>query len=194
MSKRVRYGVKRLTAFFATEDDLGVLTYETTPTSIPGAKSITMDPQGDSATESADDVDWYVDDANNGYTFSFEIEDTGDGDGFLDKADGFLKDDTTGMVVEKKDAVKKPFALLGEFGLGGDKSVNGKRFCLYNCKVSRHSLTGSTNENGKKTIATYTVSGTALPRVDDGAIKAAAVSSDKCYASWFAKVPEVNDK
>lgn len=190
MSKRVRYGVKKLTAFFATEDDLGALTYETSPTSIPGAKSVTMDPQGDSTTESADDVDWYVDDANNGYTFSFEIEDTAEGDEFLAKADGFAKDETTGMIVEDKDAVKKPFALLGEFGLAGDKTTNGKRFCLYNCKVSRHSLSGSTNESGKKTIATYSVSGTALPRANDGKIKATAVSSDKIYKDWFTKVPE----
>ena len=190
MDKRVRYGVKNLTAFFATEDDLGVLTYETTPKKVPGAKTITMDPQGDSTTESADDVDWYVDDANNGYKFSFEVEDTAEGDDFLNEADGFTKDETTGMVIENKDAVKKPFALLGEFGLAGDKTVNGKRFCLYNCKVSRHSLTGSTNENGKKTIATYTVTGTALPRTNDGAIKTTAVSSDSCYKSWFTKVPE----
>lgn len=189
MGKRVRFGVKKLTAFFAEEDDLGALTYETKGVPIPGAKSITMDPQGDSTTESADDVDWFVDDANNGYTFSFEVEDTAEGDEFLEKACGFIKDEATGIVIEKSDAVKKTFALLGEFGLGGDRA-NGKRFCLYYAKASRPSISGSTNENGKKTIATYTVSGTALPRPTDSAVKATAVSTDSCYADWFKKVPE----
>lgn len=187
---RVRYGVRNLKAIFAKEDELGNLTYDTTPVDIPGAKSITFDPQGDTTTESADDIDWYEDVANNGYTFTIEVEDTAKCDEFTIKAYGHTKDETTGMVVESKDDVRAPFALLGQFGLAGDSKVKGKRFCFYYCKASRYSLSGATNESGKKTIATNSISGTALPRVSDGAVKTTAVSSDTCYENWFTKVPE----
>ena len=188
---RIRYGVKSLTAIFGTVDDLGVITYDNKVMKIPGAKSISLEPQGDSNTESADNIDWFVDDANNGYTFSFEVEDTPEGDEFITKANGFKKDETTGMIVEDKDAVKAPFALLGEFGLAGGKET-GKRFVLYNCTIKRNTIAGSTNESGKKTIGTNSISGTALPRVNDGKVKATAVSSDAIYGSWFTKVPEVS--
>ena len=63
---RIRYGIKNAHYSVATDDGTGALTYGT-PVAIPGAKSISLEPEGESVDEYADNVKWWHTDTNNGY-------------------------------------------------------------------------------------------------------------------------------
>ena len=88
---RVRYGLSNLYYAIATDDGTGTLTYAN-PVKIPGAKSIALDPQGDSTDEYADDVLWLHIDGNNGYSGDLEFEDTADGAAFYNAVSGAVFD------------------------------------------------------------------------------------------------------
>ncbi len=185
---RVRYGFSKLYYAVATEGAGGALTYET-PTAIPGAKSLSMSPAGSSFTENADNVAWYSGNTNDGYTGDLVFEDTAAADAFMTEVLGRTKNATSGLVVEKATDQPVEFALLGQFELAGGTEV-GKRVCFYRCVASRPNVEGATTENGSVTIATNTLSITAMPRINDTAVKADAVSTDTAYASWYSAVPE----
>lgn len=182
---RVRYGIKNAHYAVATDDGTGALTYDT-PTAIPGAKSISLDPQGDAVDEYADNNVWWHGDVNNGYSGSIEFEDTAAADTFLQTVLGQTKDDTTGVVIEKSSDDPKEFALGFQFELNGTADT-GKRVWMYRVRASRPSISGQTKESGV-TVATNTVNITCLPRLADDHVKKTCVSSDAAYATWFSAV------
>lgn len=182
---RVRFGVKNVYYALITDDGTGKITYST-PVAIPGAKHLTLEPQGDDTEEYADDTEWYSDTTNSGYKLTLEMEDTAEADTFEQAVLGQSKDEKSGVVTEKTTDEQKEFALMWQFGLAGD-GTTGKRGLLYRCKVSRPKLEGQTNEGSKK-IATKEFEGKALGRLSDDKVKSSALSSDSAYADWFKKV------
>lgn len=182
---RIRYGIKNVYYAVATEGTGGALTYAT-PIAVPGAKSISLAPQGDSVDEYADNVVWYHEDTNSGYTGDLEFEDTAAADTFLATVLGHTVDSTTGVVTEKADDQAVEFALMFQFELGGANET-GKRACFVRCKASRPTMAGQTKE-GSLTVATNTVSITAMPRVSDDVVKKTCVSTDSAYETWFNEV------
>lgn len=184
---RVRYGFSQLHYAKATEGAGGALTYST-PAPIPGAKQMSMTPAGSTINEPADNTTWFTFVTNDGYTGTIEFEDTAAADAFLTDVLGHTKD-TAGGVLEKADDKPAEFALLGQFELAGGTEV-GKRVCFYRCVASRPNVEGQTKEQGSVPIATNSVGVTALPRVNDSAVKYAADSTSAKYATWFEAVPE----
>lgn len=182
---RIRYGIKNAHYAGATDNGSGALTYDT-PTAIPGAKSVSLDAQGDAVDEYADNINWWHGDTNNGYTGSIEFEDTDQADAFLEDVLGWEKDPVTGVVIEKASDVAKEFALGWQFELNGTADT-GKRIWMYRVKASRPSIAGQTKE-GNITVATNTVNITCLPRLSDDAVKRSCTSSDSVYANWFTDV------
>lgn len=192
-NKRIRYGIKNAhIAFVSADSEAGAKPTYDTPTAVTGAKSFSAEPVSENFTEYADDIEWFAEDINNGYTITLELEDTADADAFLAEALGQTVDETSGMTSENSNDVAKTFALMGEFTLKGGKTADakGKRFCFYNCKASRPTINGETKQGTTLTAATNSVTITALPREFDGEVKATAVSTDSAYNSWFTKVPE----
>ena len=185
---RIRYGFSNLYYAVATEGTGGALTYGT-PVHIPGAKGMTMSPAGTDFSEPADNTTWFKGTTNDGYTGSIEFEDTAEADAFLIEVLGMEKDASTGLVVEKADDDPKEFAILGQMELAGGTET-GKRACFYRCVASRPEIAAQTKEVGGLTVATNTVNITALPRINDAAVKATAVSTDSAYANFFTAVPE----
>ena len=190
-NKRIRFGVKNVHVAFMTSGAGSRETYDT-PDGVPGAKSFSAEPNSETFTENADDIDWYTEDVNNGYNITLDFEDTSEADAFMAEALGQEKDETTGMVIESSSDEAKSFALLGEFTLRGGETTEakGKRFCFYNCKLSRPTISGETKAGTTITAATNSVNITSLPRESDGQVKATAVSTDPGYSTWFTKVPE----
>lgn len=190
-NKRIRFGVKNVHYAFLTSDISGAPKYET-PVALPGAKTITAEPTTESFTENADDIDWYTEDVNNGYSITLDVEDTAECDAFVAEALGHEVDETTGMVIENSSDEAKTFALMGEFTLRGGISTEakGKRFCFYNCKLSRPTISGETKAGTTITAATNSLAITALPRESDGNVKNSAVSTSSAYSTWFSAVPE----
>lgn len=190
-NKRIRFGVKNVHAAFMTSESDAKPVYDD-PISIPGAKSFSAEANSENFTENADDIDWYTEDVNNGYNITLDFEDTAEADAFLAEALGQDKDEDTGMVTESSSDEAKTFALMGEFTLKGGQptEAKGKRFCFYNCKASRPTISGETKAGTTITAATNSVSITSLPREYDGRVKSTAVSTDSCYSTWFDAVPD----
>ena len=184
---RIRYGFSKLHYAVATEGTGGALTYGT-PVAIPGAKSMAMAPAGTQFNEPADNTNWYNNTTNDGYTGTIEFEDTAAADAFLEDVLGYTKDATSGIVVEKASDQPKEFAILAQFELAGGTEV-GKRVCFFRCTARRPDINAQTKEVGGLTVATNTINVTAVPRINDDAVKATAVSTDSGYADWFTAVP-----
>lgn len=186
---RIRYGLKNIHVATYTEDEAtGKLTYGEVK-ELKGAKNMSFSAAGDSSDEYADDGQWAHFDNNNGYTGSIEFEDTASLDDFMTDIYGYTKAEN-GLTVETSNDVVKGFALLGQFTLAGGKEV-GKRVCFYKCVATRPDVAGQTKESGI-TVNTNTLNITAMPRVNDGAIKSTAVSTDAIYDKFFDAVPEAN--
>ncbi len=182
---RVRYGIKNAYYAKATDSGSGVLTYAT-PTAIPGAKSISLDAQGDGVDEYADNTVWWHGNINNGYSGSIEFEDTAAADAFLVDVLGWTKDQTTGVITEKADDSPAEFALGWQFELAG-ATETGKRVWLLRVTASRPALSGQTKDSSI-TVATNTVNIVAVPRIDNDKVKTSCISTDSAYASWFSEV------
>lgn len=181
---KIKYGIKNVHYAILTVGTGGTISYGT-PVALPGAVSISLQPAGDSIDEYADDVLWFHDTANNGYTGTLEVEAIPVD--FLTSVLGMTKDSTTGKLTESSTDVHKEFALQFEFTYGGDASVSGKRATLYRCIASRPDVAGQTK--GASIEANHDVINiTAMPRLDDNSVKATAESTDTAYSSWFSAI------
>lgn len=184
MANKVQYGLSNLYYAIATEDETGKLTYEA-PKRWPGAVSLSLDQQGDTTNEYADNGIWYAVSANNGYQGTLEVEPIPDS--ILTDLFGVEKS-TNGIVAEYSNAKQTQFALLGQFE--GDESP--KRFVLYNCIASRPSLSGSTTTESTE-FAHDSVTITAMPRINDQLVKGSVQNTEETasiYSSWFTAVQE----
>lgn len=184
---RIRYGIKNVYYAAATDDGTGKLTYST-PVAVPGAKSMSLDAQGDNTDEYADNVLWFHATANSGYSGSLEFEDTADADNFMQSVLGQSKDEATGVVYENAEDTPVEFALLFQFELAGGTET-GKRGLFYRCTASRPTVAGQSKESSIS-VATNTVNITAMPRINDDMVKASCTSDASAYATWFSKVTE----
>lgn len=157
-----------------------------TPFAVPGAVSLSLDPQGDIEKFYADGIVYYQSAPNNGY------------DGTLELAlvpDKFRTDilkeaaSENGMLVENVDAKMVDFA----FGFQIDGDVNDRFYWFYNCSVSRPSLEASTLEESK-TPQTETLNISCVSD-DNGNIKVCSTDDWTGGAdAWFAEVVQPTSK
>jgi len=180
MANKIRYGLKK--AYYATvTETTGAPTYGT-PVPIPGAVSISLEPEGEESSFYADDVLYDYETGNNGYTGTLEIALIPDK--FFEDVIGFTLDNND-VFVEKNTDAPKPFALMFEFT--GD--ANGIRHCLYNCIASRPTLEGETKAEGKE-VQTTEIEFKAIPEETTGVVKifsCASTDSTK-YNAWYTTV------
>ena len=152
-----------------------------TPVAMPGAVSLSLDPEGESENFYADDSVYFVVSTNNGYSGDLELALI---------PESFLKDimheneDTNGVIVENKDAQPEHFALLFDF-TGDQKKI---RHCMYYCTAQRAGIAGDTKED-KTEVKTekLAIKSTPLP---NGIVKAktGTNTTDSVYNSWFSRV------
>lgn len=185
MSKKgnkVKFGLKNCHYAKATFDEDGNVTYDT-PVRLPGAVSLSMDPEGETENFYADDIVYYVINNNSGYSGDLELALV---------PESFSKDilheeeDANGVMAENANVSYERFALLFEFT--GDK--NAIRHVLYCCSASRPSMEGETAEDEKEVqTETLSLSATALA---NGYVKAktSSTTNQAVYDSWYDKVYE----
>lgn len=183
MANRIKYGLKSVYYAKATIAADGSATYET-PVAWPGAVSLSLDASGEVTKFRADNINYWIGQANNGYSGDFESALVPDS--FKEDVLGYIKD-TNNVLVESVDAPTRPFALLFQFE--GDESET--RHVLYNCTASRPSVSGQTTE---ETIEpqTETIS------IETGSVynatlsaniaKASVGTGETPYATWFSTV------
>ena len=177
---KVKFGLRNCYYAKATMGASGDTTFGT-PVAMPGAVSLSLDPEGESENFYADDSVYFVVSTNNGYSGDFELALI---------PESFLKDimhedeDSNGVIIENKDAQPEHFALLFDF-TGDQKKI---RHCMYYCTAQRAGIAGDTKED-KTEVKTekLTIKSTPLP---NGIVKAKTGNntSDSVYNSWFSRV------
>ena len=178
MANKVKFGLKNVHYAVVTETN-GVITYDR-PKPIRGAVNLTLDAAGESVQFYADDMVYYEENTNDGYTGSLEMALI---------PDDFRKDvlgeieDANGALIENKDAKAKHFALMFEF----DGDAKKTRHVLYYVLASRPSVSGSTRTNTKEP-QTETLNITARPAPDTGDVKAKVPQGEAAYDDFYTAV------
>ena len=179
MANKIKYGLKNV--YYALITIAGALVSYGTPVRIPGAVNLTSKASGDKSVFYADDISYFVQNANNGYEGSLEMALVPDS--FKKDVLGFIED-ANGVLFEDADAIAKDFALLFEFA--GD--ANAVRHLFYNVNAARPNVESSTKSE-KIEVKTETLEITASPASDTGFVKAKAEPAQTVsYAGWYTAV------
>ncbi len=183
MSKKknkVRYGLKNCYYAKATFDEDGNVTYGT-PVRLPGAVSLSLDPEGEVENFYADDIVYVVLNNNAGYEGDLELALI---------PEEFLKDilgeeeDANGVLLENANTTFERFALL--FELTGDQ--HAIRHVFYCCSASRPSQEGETKEDEKE-VQTEELSIIASPLANGYVKTKTTVNTSKAiYDAWYDAV------
>lgn len=187
MANKIRYGLKNVYYAIATIAADGSAAY-TAPVALPGAVSLSLDPEGGSSNFYADNKVYYVTNANNGFTGSLELALIPES--FYTDVLGAVKD-SKDVLFEVADAATVNFALLFQFE--GDDSAT--KHVIYNCVAGRPQVSGNTKED---TIEpqTQTIDLTATSIYNDDLKKditrawADGDSDSTVYNAWFTTVQQ----
>ena len=154
------------------------------PVMIPGAVTLTMDPQGDVTPFYADGIVYYNSIANSGYSGSLEMA------RFpvrmLKDIWGYTENEADHVITENSNTEPKPFALL--YQIDGD--ADDQLYCLYNCSGTRPGIGGTTNTNTKEPqTQSSDISATSI---EDGRVLVRTTSKtpDEVRKAWYKKVYE----
>lgn len=182
---KVKFGLSNVHIAKITEVD-GAITYGT-PFAMPGAKSLTADPEGETTPFYADNIKYYIATSNQGYTGDLEVA-------MLVK-DFFTQilgqtEDNNGALFENADDTTARFALMGEI----DGDAKKRRFVYFDCTATRPGSEMNTIEESKEP-QTDKVSISMNPRSTDKAIKAViepTTENQAVYNTFFTQVYEKN--
>lgn len=152
------------------------------PIAVPGAVTLTLDPQGSVEPFYADGIVYYQAIANNGY--SGDLEMARFPDEMLVDVWGFELDETDKVITENANVEPKSFALL--YQIDGDK--NNDYYCMYNCSGTRPGIGGTTNTESK-TPQTRKSTISAVP-LTDGRVLARTRNDTpaEIKTNWFKSV------
>ena len=182
---KVKFGLSNVHVAKLTEED-GQITYGT-PFAVPGAVSLSVEPEGDTTPFYADNIKYYVAVANNGYTGDLEVVKIPEE--FLIEILGQERD-SNGAIVESSTNINSRFALMGEI----DGDVRKRRFVYYDCTAARPGSEMNTTEESVEP-QTDTLSITMAARNTDNVVKAVIEldeSNQTIYDTFFTKVYEKN--
>ena len=185
MANKIKYGIKNVYYAVATLAANNSATYDT-PVALPGAVSLTLDPEGDNNIFYADNIAYYTSYANNGYSGSLELALI---------PDAFRKDvlgeieDNKDVLVEEQGAPSVHFALMFQFE--GDEKAT--RHVMYNCVASRPTTNGSTKEASiEPQTETINLTATSVynASLDKDIVKARTsdTTDSTTYSGWFTSV------
>lgn len=151
------------------------------PVPMPGAVSLSLDPNGEPSNFYADGYAYYTVSNNMGYEGDLELAMV---------PESFRTDvlkeslDENKVLLENANVETENFALLFEF----DGDVRKIRHVLYNCSAARPTIESTTNEDEIE-VQTETLSITAAP-LANGYVKAKTGddTTDAVYKDWYKAV------
>ena len=179
---KVVFGLKNCHYAVITEDEQGNHTYGT-PMPLKGAVEISLDPRGETSDFYADDILYYTTVTNSGYEATLTIAEIPKG--FRTDVLGEELEGTDNVLTESTFQRNNKIAFMFEF----DGDVKAVRHCLYNCTVTRPSLTSAskteTAEPQPQELAMV-----AAPRPADGVVKRSTTGDtpDLVYTAWYEQV------
>lgn len=178
---KVKFGLKNVHIFPIEEESDTEIKYGKV-IKLPGAVTLSLNPEGEENPFHADDVVYYNSHTNNGYSGDLEIARITEE--FSIEILGQVKDDN-GALIESVNDKMKNFAMAFEFQ--GDK--NATRNILYKVSVGRPSEEHQTISDTKEP-QTDTLSMTAMARIFDGRLKARLEEGKAGYDTFYDKVYE----
>ena len=176
---KVQFNLKNVHYAVLTVED-GVPSWAT-PVHVPGAVTLTMDPQGEVTPFYADGIVYYQTVSNNGY--SGDLEMARFPDKMMQDIWGFQLG-TDKVMVEMSNVEAKPFALL--YQIDGD--ADNQYYCMYNCSATRPGAGGATTTETKDP-QTQTSTISAVP-LEDNRIMARTTgeTTETVKQNWFKAV------
>lgn len=184
---KVKFNICNVHYALITVDEDGDITFGT-PVAMPGAVSLSLEPNGEPSNFYADGYAYYTISNNMGYEGDLELAMV---------PESFRTDvlkeslDDNSVLVENANVETANFALLFEF----DGDVKKIRHVLYNCSAARPNIESTTNEEEIE-VQTETLAITAAP-LANGYVKARTGDSttDTVYTGWYTSVymPAVTD-
>ena len=184
---KVKFNICNVHYALITVDDDGDVTFGT-PVAMPGAVSLSLEPNGEPSNFYADGYAYYTISNNMGYEGDLELAMV---------PESFRTDvlkeslDDNSVLIESANVETANFALLFEF----DGDVKKIRHVLYNCSAARPNIESATNEEEIE-VQTETLAITAAP-LANGYVKARTGDSttDTVYTGWYSSVymPTVAD-
>lgn len=180
-TNKIKYGIKNVTFFPATIAADGSATYgEAIP--VPGAVSLSLDPQGDTTPFYADNIVYYTSIANNGYEGDLEIAKIPDA--VLTSIIGYVEDKND-VLYEDANAPVQHFGMAFQF----EGDVHARRHILYNCTAARPSVSGTTKEDSiEPQTETLSITATTIyvATLDKDIVKASCTPTEKTqYDAWL---------
>ena len=184
---KVKFNICNVHYALITVDEDGDVTFGT-PVAMPGAVSLSLEPNGEPSNFYADGYAYYTISNNMGYEGDLELAMV---------PESFRTDvlkeslDDNSVLVESANVETANFSLLFEF----DGDVKKIRHVLYNCSAARPNIESATNEEEIE-VQTETLAITAAP-LANGYVKARTGDSttDTVYTGWYSSVymPTVAD-
>ena len=179
---KIKYGLEKVAFAVATIAANNSATYAT-PIMCPGARSLSLEAQGEQTKWWADNIAYYIIDDNNGYEGDLEVA------RFPDEvlaAIWNIAKAANGISYEDADREAVHFALLFEFS--GDQQKT--RHVMYNCTAARPSVSGSTKEESiEPQTETITITATTIHALDKDIVKASCTPTEsQQYNSWLTTV------
>lgn len=178
MANKVSFGLSQVHVAFQTENGFGA------PQAITGAVSLSTDAAGDQTEVYADNIPWFVQFKNNGYTGTLEMMKIED-EILAPMIGSYI--DANGGLVEDADGHPKKFALMAQ--IEGDEKA--RRFVMYSVEASRPGTNANTTESSI-TPNTKTLNITAVPYrfagIDKNVVMYSLNEGDTGYSSFFSSV------
>lgn len=178
---KVRFGLKNVHVCSITED-AGAITYGK-PTAWKGAKSLTLDPKGDTNTYYADNTAYFATNTNNGYSGSLEMSEIPEE---IEKMIFNVVTTEEGNLAEDANVLPNNVALMFQF----EGDVSATKYIFYKVVFARPNVEGETKEESTDPKTT-SMDITAIPveKDDHQWVKSKCRKGDTNYESFFSTAP-----
>lgn len=181
---KIKYGLCNVHIASVTIAQGGAVTFGT-PEALPGAKSLSLEPKGETSDFYADNEIFYTATKNDGYTGTLEM---------AELTPSFIKsylgatESTNKLLVERSSDEPKYFALLYQF----EGDAKATKHILYYCKAARPTDSAATAE-GSVEPGTVSLEFTAQPLPGSKVVKSKTIdgTTASTYSTWFTSAPVV---